>query len=166
MSNKAKKHQEGTYTVNVKGNTIRVEKKIFTQEKSEIFGDYICSKQIGTYVRCAPEDEFSLVEGVKKVFERLEEDIIAEDKIKVGDKVKVINPLAAYECYSDWVINNIKDKNDMIRYDMGHTPDITLDYTVLCIAPHEENGMNLAYIKANNYTKECYLINIRGLKKA
>lgn len=73
--NYAPKLMEGKYSLNVKGNKIVITKH---------FSDF----DRETIVKCSPEDEFDIGEGIKVAMQRLLED----DEIRVGDTVKIVNP--------------------------------------------------------------------------
>ena len=66
---------EGEYSLIVRNNKIIVTK---------YFGEF----DRRTMVRCSPEDEFDIGEGIKVAMQRLLED----DEIRVGDTVKIVNP--------------------------------------------------------------------------
>ena len=73
--NYAPEPMEGVYTLNVENNKI-----VVTRHFSEF--------DRRTMVRCSPEDEFDIGEGIKIAMQQLLED----DKIRVGDTVKIVNP--------------------------------------------------------------------------
>lgn len=66
---------EGKYSLNVKDNKIVVTKHFSEFDRR-------------TMVRCSPEDEFDIGEGIKIAMQQLLED----DEISVGDTVKIVNP--------------------------------------------------------------------------
>lgn len=72
-NNKAPKEMEGTYTLTIEGNKIKLSDK---------------EGNVGM-ARCHPDDEFSLTAGVKKAFAKLKEE---QEKIDIGDMVEIVNP--------------------------------------------------------------------------
>lgn len=104
LNNKAPKEMEGTYTLAIKGNKI----KLIDKEGN-----------VGM-ARCHPKDEFSLEAGMKKAFAKLEED---KEAIKVGDMVEVILPGHSYSVLD----SDFFERNNImcyaIHYRFGVTPE-------------------------------------------
>lgn len=88
--NYAPKEMEGKYSLNVKDNKIVV---------TQYFSDF----NMETTVQCAPEDEFDIAEAVKIDMQRLQED----DKIRVGDTVKIVNPGLGYATLSHELFKDV-----------------------------------------------------------
>lgn len=88
--NYAPKEMEGKYSLNVKDNKIVV---------TQYFSDF----NMETTVQCAPEDEFDIAEAVKIAMQRLQED----DKIRVGDTVKIVNPGLGYATLSHELFKDV-----------------------------------------------------------
>ena len=88
-------------------------------------------------------------------------------KLKVGDKVKIINTGKIYNAYVKWVKANIKlkklqnlwDRNDLFLD--GHENDI---FTIKAKSPHEFYNTRMLYYIQNDETKKCYLIDENGIK--
>lgn len=73
--NYAPELMEGEYSLNVKGKELVITKHFSEFDRK-------------TIVKCSPEDEFDIGEGIKIAMQRLLED----DEIRVGDTVKIVNP--------------------------------------------------------------------------
>lgn len=105
-NNKAPKEMEGTYTLTIEGNKIKLSDK---------------EGNVGM-ARCHPDDEFSLEAGMKEAFAKLE---LEEDKnkIKVGDMVEVISPGLSYSVLD----SDFFERNNImcyaIHYRFGVTPE-------------------------------------------
>ena len=90
-----------------------------------------------------------------------------EGKIHEGDTVKVINTGLNYSSYVKWVGEHISDPYMAARFCFG-SPSTDKNYKVIKIAEHERNYRPLAYIEeidGLSYNR-CYLIEVKGLKKA
>lgn len=171
MSNLAKDWQEGEYSVRVEGNTVTVGTIRYEKMKG-LYGNYLGDKKIIATAKCDPEDEFSLSMGVALAMDRLNKKL-GENKIEVGDKVKIVTNGRVYSTYADWVVENVHDPRMVARFAYGQVPneDDTV-YVVKAIAPNGMTGMKLAYIQRYfNYSdviskqQSCYLIRIDGLEK-
>lgn len=118
--NYAPKEMEGKYSLNVKDNKIVV---------TQYFSDF----NMETTVRCAPEDEFDIAEGIKTAMRRLQED----DKIRVGDTVKIVNPSKCYEGLSETEIKDVPFEY-VVKYRYG-------------VVPKAGKQGNVVYILNNGY---------------
>ena len=85
-----------------------------------------------------------------------------QNKIKVGDKVKVIDPEVGYTTYAEWVYKNIQGENKC-RYSYKTSCSLNTIGEVLFIGKHFCDDYDLAYIKSEE--NECYLIRLDGLQK-
>lgn len=103
-NNKAPKEMEGTYTLTIEGNKIKLVDK---------------EGNVGM-ARCHPDDEFSLEAGMKEALAKLEED---KEAIKVGDMVEIVMPGLSYSTlgYDFFERNNIMCY--AIHYRFGVTPE-------------------------------------------
>lgn len=103
-NNKALKEMEGTYTLTIEGNKIKLVDK---------------EGNVGM-ARCHPDDEFSLEAGMKEALAKLEED---KEAIKVGDMVEIVMPGLSYSTlgYDFFERNNIMCY--AIHYRFGVTPE-------------------------------------------
>ncbi len=173
MSNLAKDWQEGTYTIRVKDgevevSTIRTITKTYLSCATDVHKRYMAT------ARCAPEDEFSLSMGVALAMDRLNKEL-GEDKIEVGDKVKIVNNGFVYTTYTHWVVSNVPDPLMVARFAYGQKPNMgNAVYTVEAIAPHSKyNKETLVYVQRYydsfsnvlDTSQPCYLISIDGLEK-
>lgn len=102
--NYAPEMMEGEYLLNVKDNKIIVTKHYRGFDRNVV-------------VKCAPEDEFNIYEGVKIAMQRLQEDRV----IRVGDVVEIVNPGCSY---ADLSITEIEDVpfEYVARYRYGVIP--------------------------------------------
>lgn len=168
MSNQAKDWQEGTYTVRVKKeevevSTIRPVIKTYLSCASDVHKRYVAT------ARCAPEDEFSLSMGVALAMDRLNKEL-GNDKIEVGDIVKIKNQGVIYSSYNDWVSKQVidglnPDYATRYRYD-DYESDTDCEYTVIKIAPHLiTSDLKLALIESSTPMEYCYVIDVEGLEK-
>lgn len=122
-NNKAPKEMEGTYTLTIEDNKIKLVDK---------------EGNVGM-ARCHPDDEFSLEVGMKEAFAKLEED---KNKIKVGDMVEVVYNGLSYTTYVTWLENNLKFK-EAVKYDYGCRPHKGTNGVVFAVAKHtvEDKGL-------------------------
>lgn len=108
--------------------------------------------------RCNPEDKFDLAKGISLAIERMD----ADDKIKEGDWVEVVDPGHAYTTYASWVVDNIKDKTKIAEYRFGESVPKYFEGKVIKIAKHDIFDDTLAFIEGyNGY----YLVSLKALKK-
>ena len=144
--NLAPKGLEGDYKLTIDGNKV-----IVTSMKDHQTA----------MARCHPDDYFDIGEGINEAFEKL-------NGIHVGDKVEIIDYEESYATYSDWVYHNIHGV-DACRYAFGIEPRNGTIGTVIAIAKHEYDDVNLIYFKKDgNYSFDnlpCYLISEKGVKK-
>ncbi len=171
MSNLAKDWQEGSYTVRVMGNLV---------EASKVYQDkvdgHICYKKSSAQAKCDPEDEFSLSMGVSLAMDRLNKEL-GKDKIKVGDKVKIVNSGLSYTSHTDWIKKNINDVGLAACFVYGQIPDEDdTVYVVKAIAPWDTRydvDKKLAYVQEYlvysggrvSDDEACYLMEVDGLEK-
>lgn len=126
--NYAPKEMEDTFTLYVKENEI-----VLAQHKEQellmIGGKTINNPIKQVSVKCAPEDEFDIAEAVKIAMQRLQED----DKIRVGDTVKIVNPGS---CYADLPETEIKDVpfEYVVKYRYGVVPEAEKKGSVVYIS--------------------------------
>ena len=171
MSNKAKDWQEGSYTVHVTGNLVEASKV----HKDTVDG-HICYKKSSAQAKCDPEDEFSLSMGVALAMDRLNKEL-GDDKIEVGDKVKIKDNGLSYTTYTSWIKKNINDVGLAAYFVYGQIPneDDTV-YVVKAIAPWDTRydvDKKLAYVQEYFVYSDgkisddevCYLIEVDGLEK-
>lgn len=142
-NNKAPKEMEGTYTLTIESNEV----KIFDKEGN-----------VGM-ARCHPDDKFSLEAGVKEAFTKLEED---KKVIKVGDKVEVVYSGLSYTTYVTWLKNNLKFE-EAVKYDYGCCPYKGSNGNVIAIAKHTKKDKILVAFETNNH--KVYLVEDKGLRK-
>lgn len=89
-------------------------------------------------------------------------------KLKVGDKVKIINTGRIYSSYVEWVKTNIKSKKLQNLFDVGsycldeHKNDI---FTIKAKKNHGVFSMKMLYYIQNDETKKCYVIGEDGIKR-
>lgn len=94
-----------------------------------------------------------------------------ECKIKVGDKVRVVNGGEAFPTYADWVVKHIEDKNLLAHWAYGgrvSDNSIYTTYEVVHIAPHGDayGNIPLAFIKElGGIGYKCFLVAVSGLTK-
>lgn len=101
-NNKAPKEMEGTYTLTIEGNKVKVSDK---------------EGNVGM-ARCHPDDEFNLAEGMKKAFAELKKE---QEVIKVGDTVAIIYPGNSYSTLDEFFVeNNLFEYG--VKYRYGVTP--------------------------------------------
>lgn len=163
MSNKAKKWQEGTYTVSVCGSSIAIAKRVKVNEDKLGFPVY---KNVIGLAQCCPEDEFDLVTGLNLAMDRVNEKIKPKN-IQVGDTVKIIDSSKCYTTLKEWVAKNVTDITKAIKYAYSCVPDETelaKTFKVLYTTTDIFNN-KLVYVESEFLEKACYLINVKGLKK-
>lgn len=164
MSNQAKDWQKGSYHIRVKDNVIEASALRHTEK-----GNYKSLKRYNATARCNPEDEFSLSMGVALAIDRLNKQLEDENgKIKVGDIVTITDGDLSYINYYQWVVDNIKSPQLLVKYAYNAIPtnNRNKEYRVITIAPWKSGcKTNLAYIQNLDWPETCYLINVEGLKK-
>lgn len=163
MSNQAKDWQEGTYVINVSKNTVKVTHNYYGLNE-------FC---VEAQAKCDPEDEFSLSMGVALAMDKLSKKLgkeLSNDKIEVGDIVKIKNQGVIYSSYNDWVSKQVidglnPDYATRYRYD-DYESDTDCEYTVIKIAPHLITpDLKLALIESSTPMEYCYVIDVEGLEK-
>ena len=99
-------------------------------------------------------------EAVDKLFKKANE-------IHVGDIVEVVDDGKMYTTYSEWVAKNVNDKELIARYAYNRETMPSGSYEVVAIAPHngDRSEPMLAYLKSGKYFGECFLIDVKGIKK-
>ena len=120
-NNKAPKTVKGDYQLHIHGNKITL--------IDENTGNIAATK-------CSPEDNFDIGEGMKIVFDRMNEQKELEDKnFEVGDYVKISNPGGCYSRYIDWVYKYL-DFTNVKKYRYGCVPIEGVIGRVIAMAPH------------------------------
>ena len=142
-NNKAPKEMEGTYTLIIEGNKVKVSDK---------------EGNVGM-ARCHSDDEFNLAEGMKKAFAELKKE---QEAIKVGDTVEIVNPGNSYIRYTDWLKKNLKFE-DAVRYDYGCCPNEGTNGIAIAIAKHTIRDNILVAFETDNH--KVYLVEDKGLRK-
>lgn len=90
-------------------------------------------------------------------------DLFKEDnmKLKVGDKVKIIDRELQYSRYSSFIKDNLSKRlNDFVR---GDIVNCNKEYKVLFTGKHENGDINLCIIEDLN-TKQIYIIDSIGVE--
>ena len=141
---------EGEYKLTIKGRHMKMTK---------------VDDGIKARATCNKTDDWNMVDGINTCLGRIQEKKKDADKIKVGDKVWVVNSGEKYPNYVDWVIKNVEDKVDIARF-AYHDRRKLNDETgkVVAVAPHNhiDKDCLLAYVQIGEL---CYLFNMNGLKK-
>lgn len=143
---------EGEYKLTIKGRHMKMTKM---------------DDGIKARATCNKTDDWNMVDGINTCLGRIQEKKKDADKIKVGDKVQVIDSGKSYSAYIDWVLTNISKRTDIVRFCYDVCAKNGTIGTVRYVAPHgiEPNRM-LAYIRVADYTGDkYYLIDTAGLKK-
>lgn len=164
MSNQAKDWQRGTYFIRVKDNV--VEASVMRRVEQD---NYDSLKKYSATARCDPEDQFNLSMGAALAMDRLNKQLEEEKQaLKVGDIVKIVEGDLSYINYYQWVVDNIKDPQLLVKYAYNAIPtsNRNKEYRVITIAPWKPGcKTNLAYIQNLDWPETCYLINVDGLEK-
>ena len=142
---------EGEYKLTIKGRKMKMEK---------------LDGGIKVRATCNKMDNWNMVDGINVCLDRIQEKKKDADKIKVGDKVKVVDSTYKYPNYVEWVVKNVWDKTDVACFANGSTADLSgKTGVVIAIAPHQYGG-DLIYTQFGiGGMKRCYLFNVKGLKK-
>ena len=83
--------------------------------------------------------------------------------IRVGDKVRVINPGVHYGMYKDWVDRHVTSLHDRRKWNGDRAWGTGAIGVVKYIAPHEDSENKLiAYVEIGN---QCSMIGVCGLEK-
>ena len=104
MNYEAPKWMEGEYTLKVHGRKITIER----------LSTVALDVPIKSHATCHKDDQFDIGEGAKVALDRLKEK--KEEKLKVGDKVEIINGGFSYS-----TLDNV-DTKFAIRYRYGCVP--------------------------------------------
>lgn len=140
---------EGEYKLTIKGRHMKMTK---------------VDEGIKARATCNKTDDWNMVNGINTCLGRIKAKQDAAKEIKVGDKVQVVDSDEKYPNYIDWVIKNVEDKVDIARF--AYHDRRKLDGRngfVVAVAPHSDgNTEQLAYVRIG---EDCYLFNMRGLKK-
>lgn len=148
-SNKAPKTVKGDYKLHIHGNKITL--------IDEDTGCIVATK-------CSPEDNFDIGEGMKIVFDRMNEQKKLEDsKFQVGDYVSVVNSGGTYSAYTDWVYKYL-DFTNVKKYRYGYVPSEGTIGRVIAIAPHLESKCNMIVAVLTN-KDFVYILNKEALQK-
>lgn len=139
--NYVSKATDGTYTVIIKGNVM----KVIDQDNNE--GIKIFSSN----------EKFDISRGFWNCFKQIKE---ARKNPKIGDMVRIIDDGEIYEGYWKW----FNDFNMAKRFDFNESPDTTKIYKVVDIGPHEDDSA-VAVVAIENTDGKIYLINSHGLQK-
>lgn len=69
------------------------------------------------------------------------------DKIKVGDKVEVVDSKCKYPNYVGWVVKNVWDKKDVACFANGSIENLSDKIgVVVAVAPHGDIDEDIAYV--------------------
>lgn len=142
---------EGEYKLTIKGRKMKMEK---------------LDDGIKVRATCNKTDDWNMVDGINVCLDRIQEKNKDADKIKVGDKVKVVDSACKYPNYVEWVVKNVWDKTDVACFANGSTTDLSGKAGfVIAVAPHQYGG-DLIYTQFEiDGMKRCYLFDVKGLKK-
>lgn len=145
---------EGEYKLTIKGRHMKMTK---------------VDDGIKARATCNKTDDWNLVDGINTCLGRIQEKKKDTDKIKVGDKVEVVDSTCKYPNYVEWVVKNVRDKRDVACFANGSIDNLFNDVgVVVAVAPHEcdEYGGDLAYVRfESGKIQRCYLFDVTGLKK-
>ena len=114
---------------------------------------------------CNKTDDWNLVDGINTCLERMKAKKDVAKKIKVGDRVEVVDSGCKYPNYIEWVIKNVEDKADIARFAYQDRRKLNgKTGKVIAVAPHNhiDKDWFLAYVQIGEL---CYLFNMDGLKK-
>lgn len=139
--NYVSKATDGTYTVIIKGNVM----KVIDQDNNE---------GVKTF---SSNEKFDISRGFWNCFKQIKE---ARKDPKIGDMVKIIDQGEVYGSYWTW----FNDFNMVKRFDCNKYPDVTKIYKVVDIGPHGEDK-TATVVAIEDSDKKIYLINSRGLQK-
>ena len=85
-----------------------------------------------------------------------------DDKIRVGDKVRVVNKGNLYANYREWVEKHVKDPVDWAKWFRGGFIFDGAIGVVKYLAPHGWRPENIAYVEIDG---KCHMIGVNGLEK-
>lgn len=142
---------EGEYKLTIKGRHMKMTK---------------VDDGIKARATCNKTDDWNMVDGINTCLGRIQGKKKCADKIKVGDKVKVVDSTCKYPNYVEWVVKNVENKVDVACFANGSQDDLTrMTGVVIAVAPHKY-GNHLVYVRIENgMMPRCYLFNMDGLKK-
>lgn len=86
----------------------------------------------------------------------------SKKEIEVGDMVEIIDNGCSYTTYVNWVLSNVSNTFDRLRYDYANLPSNRDIGIVKEKGLHCSNSKMLYYIELN--TGRCYLISEDGIK--
>ena len=142
---------EGEYNLTIKGRHMKMTK---------------VDDGIKARATCNKTDDWNMVDGINTCLGRIQAKKKDADKIKVGDKVKVVASTYKYPNYVEWAVKNVENKTDVACFVNGGIADLTgMTGVVVAVAPHEYGG-DLAYIRfKSGKLQRCYLFDVDGIKK-
>lgn len=85
-----------------------------------------------------------------------------EPEIEIGDEVVIIDDESCYTTYVNWVLSNVSNTFDRLRYDYANLPSNRDIGIVKEKGLHCSNSKMLYYIELD--TGRCYLISEDGIK--
>lgn len=132
---------EGEYKLTIKGRKMKMSK---------------VDDGIKARVTCNKTDDWNLVDGINTCLNRIQSKKKNADKIKVGDKVEVVNSKCKYPNYVECVVKNVWDKKDVACFANGSTDNLSgKNGFVVAATPHGDIDEDIAYVQ----------FDIGGLKK-
>lgn len=133
------------YSITKKG-WVGVVKNILNYPKIEVYG-------------------FGLLMGVYVDENHLDLYTKAEEPIKAGDKVKIVDTGEMYPTYNTWVATNIKDAELAAQYAYGVSPFTWGVKFLDDVYVVKEMDRYVAYIQKVHYPRQCFIVGLKGLKK-
>lgn len=142
---------EGEYKLTIKGRHMKMAK---------------VDDGIKAQATCNKTDDWNMVDGINTCLGRIQEKKKDADKIKVGDRVRVVDSQRKYPNYVEWVVKNVSGRMEVACFANGSTEDLGGKIgVVLAVAPHQYGG-DLIYTQFEiGGMKRCYLFDLNGLKK-
>lgn len=151
-NNKAPKEMEGTYTLTIEGNKIKLSDK---------------EGNLGM-ARCHPDDEFNLAESMKKAFAELKKE---QEVIKVGDTVEIVNPGSSYSTLDEFFV-----KNNLFGYGVKYRYGVTPHGGEIGTVVYIDKGRYAVEVERADYEgndryknltcyKPIYLMSTHGIRK-
>lgn len=143
---------EGEYKLTIKGRHMKMTK---------------VDDGIKARATCNKTDDWNMVDGINTCLGRIQEKKRWANKIKVGDKVKVVDSKCKYPNYVEWVVKNVRDKRDVACFANGSTDNLSgKNGFVVAVAPHGDIDEDIAYVQFEiGGLTRCYLFDMDGLKK-
>ena len=150
----APKWMEGEYTLKVHGRKITIERLSHDDDAPT-----------KSHATCHKDDQFDIGEGAKVALDRLKEK--KEEKLKVGDRVKIVNAGISYSTLDDI------DPKFAIRYRYGCVPNdgkigrIVGWYSdnIVYVEIHNDRYLGNPYFSGLNLPDGIYAMGIKALKK-